>query len=102
MALALVKLLPTLVGWIGQKVSVGTEKARAAIEKQAAIADGWAPQIIVLFWFYPFIAAYIPVEALQVSAAAGLKMLKDAPDWHFEILAGITVAVLGVKRVRRK
>lgn len=100
--LGLLKYVPTLLGWVGDRVKVGTEKARAAIEKQAAIADGWAPQIIVLFWFWPFIAAYIPWAPLQASAEAGLRALENAPAYHFELLMGITVAVLGVKRVRRK
>lgn len=98
----LLKFVPTILGWFGSRVKLGAEKTRAALERQAAIADGWAPQIIVFFWFWPFIAAYIPWAPLQDSAAAGLAALENAPEYHFELLMGITAAVLGVKRARRK
>ena len=97
MAPALVKLLPTLAGWIGSAVSVAKDKAAAQLERQAAMATSYVGFFLVAFWFYPHVAAYIP--ALRESAGVGFKLLAASPEWNYQTLILITFTVLGLGKV---
>lgn len=94
---ALLKLLPTVAGWISTAVTVGRDKAAAQLARQAEVASGWAAQLLVLFWFYPAVAGYVP--ALRESAGEGFQALVGAPEWYWQLLIGITVAVLGLSKI---
>lgn len=96
---ALLKLLPTVAGWISTAVSVGRDRAAAQLARQAEIARGWTAQLLVLFWFYPAIAGYIP--PLRDSAAEGFQALAASPQWYWQLLIGITVAVFGLSKIKR-
>lgn len=93
-AAALLKLIPTVAGWIGTAVSTASDKTRAQLQRQAAIANGRVGLVLVLFWFYPAIANYIPV--LRESAGVGFKLLAASPDWYWQLLIGITFVILGL------
>ena len=94
---ALLKLIPTVAGWIGTAVGVVKDKAAAQLERQAAMATSWVGFFLVAFWFYPHVAAYIP--ALRESAGVGFKLLSAAPEWNYQTLVLITFTVLGLGTV---
>ncbi len=76
----------------------------AKMERQAAVATSFVGFFLVAFWFYPYVAAYIP--ALRESAAAGFAVFKSAPEWNYQTLILITFAILGLgtvpKEIRRR
>lgn len=97
---ALLKIIPSVAGWVRGKAKQGAEKTKAQIKRQAAIADGWAPQLLIVFWFYPAVANYIP--PLRASASQGFELLTSSPEWYWVLLMSITTAVLGLKKMERR
>lgn len=88
-------LLNLLTGFLENRQKIGEAKTVAKIEQQKIGATSFTGRLLVLFWFYPAVACYVP--ALQESAGLGFKLLSAMPEWHLGILGGITTAVLGVE-----
>lgn len=99
---ALAAIIPALVnlisGFLENRQQIGKAKANAKIELQKAGATGWTGRLIVLFWFYPAVACYIPV--LREDAAMGFKLFQAAPEWYLAIVGAITVTLLGIEKVQ--
>lgn len=100
---ALAALLPSVINWAGgffeDRREIGKAKAVAKIEQQKTGATSLTGRIIVIFWFYPAIALYIPW--LAPSAQAGFTALTAAPEWYLGILGTITTVVLGIDKFQR-
>ena len=94
MGAALLKLVPTVAGWVGAALAQARDKTAAQLERQAALAGSHVGLLLVGFWFYPAIANYVP--ALRESAGDGFQLLAASPDWYWQLLIGITFVVLGL------
>jgi len=100
---AVVTLLTTILGWgtsfFNNRQQLGRAKTEAKIELQKAGATGWTGRILVLFWFYPAIACYLPF--MRESAGAGFQLLMAQPEWYLGLLVTITATLLGIDKFQR-
>ncbi|WP_299592699.1 hypothetical protein [uncultured Microbulbifer sp.] len=99
MLTAIVPALVNLIsGFMENRQKIGEAKTAAKIELQKAGATGWTGRLIVIFWFYPAVACYVPW--LREDAAMGFKLFAAAPEWYLAIVGAITVTLLGIDKVQ--
>lgn len=98
---ALASLVPAVVSWVtgffNNRQEIGKAKATAKIEQQRAAVMSKTGLLIVIFWFYPAVAGYMPY--LQESAARGFELFSNSPDWYLAMIGTITVTLLGIEKV---
>ncbi|WP_127455147.1 hypothetical protein [Streptomyces sp. B29(2018)] len=100
---AVAALLSALINWgtsfLEHRQKIGEAKTAAKIELQKTGASGWTGRLLVIFWFYPAVACFVPY--LSERAGDGFKLMMAMPEWYIGLLVTITVTLLGIEKIQR-
>lgn len=74
-----------------------TEQSLASLDAITLKQIGWLDDFVIVVTLFPFIAGFLPFEALQQSVAAGMAALDEAPEYYQYAVGAVFIYALGFK-----